>query len=72
MGFISAFSYISTVSQILSSIGMYRMHKDESILAGELAQIVLGALPSKMIPGIARDKLAKAIASVVDVIEGKI
>lgn len=76
MNFMKAMSYLGSLMQVLNSINMYQQHKDESILASELANTLRDALRSNgvRIPltDIEVQRLQDDITDIVDIFEGKL
>lgn len=72
-----AMGYLGAVMAVLGSVSSYKMHKDESVMAGELATVLVDVLKSSGVrfgPLTPADeqRLHDDIVDIVDVFEGKL
>lgn len=69
MSFISAFSYIPYILRVIGAIGAYRQHKDESVLATTIGQILIEVTQPYHRGRFDVQRINEAVASVIDAIE---
>ena len=69
MNFISAFSYISNVSDGLEAIGEYRLHRDVAVLATRIGQILNEVTSPYQKSSLDTERLEGALADVIRVFE---
>ena len=74
MNYLKALGYVGSITEVAGSITAYGQHKDESVLAEELSDIILGmarqAFGREALKGVDQERLVKAVGELVDVFEG--